>query len=53
MKEMKDCPCKRVHCQRHGDCEACYHHHHAPGKKMLTACERQRVKEEKKEGRKK
>ena len=48
MKERKECPCKRVHCQRHGDCEPCWDHHHAPGKKMLTTCERLRAKEEKK-----
>lgn len=53
MKEKKDCPCRRVHCERHGDCEACHDHHHAPGKKMPTACARLRAKDEKKEGRKK
>lgn len=53
MEEVKECPCKRIHCVRHGDCEACWNHHHAPGKKMLTTCERLKAKAEKKEGRKK
>lgn len=47
--EKMDCPCKRVQCERHGNCAACTEHHHAPGKKLLTACERIKAKEERKE----
>lgn len=43
-----DCPCKRIQCERHGDCAACMAHHHAPGKKLLAACERIAAKEERK-----
>ena len=42
------CPCKSLKCERYGDCEACMAHHHAPKKKLLTACERLRAKEERK-----
>ena len=48
INEKIDCPCKRVKCERHGDCAACMAHHHAPGKKLLTACERIAAKEERK-----
>ncbi|MCB6202041.1 hypothetical protein [Extibacter muris] len=36
----KDCPCKRVKCERHGRCDACREHHGKPDAKYLTACER-------------
>ncbi len=41
-----DCPCKRVKCERHGDCEACREHHHTSLRKPLTSCERKDQKEE-------
>ena len=36
------CPCKRVKCERHGDCAACRAHHLASQRKPLTACEREK-----------
>ncbi|NLU24082.1 MAG: GNAT family N-acetyltransferase [Clostridiales bacterium] len=33
-----DCPCKRTHCQRHGDCIACREHH--AGKRNPVFCRR-------------
>lgn len=39
MKE-KNCPCKRIKCERHGNCDACNKHHKLENKKILTACER-------------
>ena len=38
--EQQNCPCKRTDCPRHGDCLACGEHHHAPGRKPLTRCEK-------------
>ena len=37
-----DCPCKRVNCPRHGDCEACQAHHQVS--KRSRPCERQQAK---------
>lgn len=37
--EKKECPCKRVKCERHGDCAAC-RAHHAEIKRSPNACER-------------
>lgn len=34
-----NCPCKRIHCQRHGNCIACKEYHHTDSK-VLTTCER-------------
>lgn len=50
--ERMDCPCKRVKCERHGNCDACKEHHSVK-KKYPPACERIRLKEEKKRERKK
>ncbi len=50
MKERKECPCKRVHCQRHGDCEACWDHHHAPGKKNADHLRKAESKRRKEKG---
>lgn len=36
------CPCKRVKCERHGDCAACRAHHLASQRKPLTSCERKK-----------
>lgn len=41
------CPCKRIKCERYGNCAACKQHHHAPNKKLLPACERIVVSKEK------
>jgi hypothetical protein len=41
-----NCPCKRVKCERHGNCAVCMEHHHSSKRKLLTACERLKVKEE-------
>ena len=38
--EQKICPCKRVKCPRHGDCEACRAHH--AGSKRPRPCEKER-----------
>jgi hypothetical protein len=43
-----DCPCKRIKCERHENCVACKEYHHASGRKLLTACERIKAKEERK-----
>lgn len=40
----RDCPCKRTHCERHGNCAACREYHKT--KKYPAVCERQ-GKEEK------
>mgnify|MGYP005608278975 FL=1 len=45
--ENETCPCKRVKCERHGDCAACKEHHSSQ-KKCPTACERAARKEERK-----
>lgn len=39
-----NCPCKRVKCERYGDCEACRKHHN--NKKTLTRCEKLKKKEQ-------
>ncbi len=46
--EYKDdnCPCKRIKCERYGDCVACKEHHHTSERTPLTACERIMVKKE-------
>lgn len=43
-----NCPCKRIKCERHGDCTACKEHHHASAKIPLATCERMKAKEERK-----
>ena len=45
--EQQNCPCKRTDCPRHGDCFACWEHHHASGRKPLTRCEKLERKSEK------
>lgn len=42
----KNCPCKRVTCQRHGDCIACYEHHQKSNIRYETACEQRKKKKE-------
>lgn len=49
MKLNENCPCKRLKCERHGDCDACNEYHRTVNTKYKTACERLRSKEEKKE----
>lgn len=46
----EDCPCKRLQCERHGNCLAC-RTHHAEKKKYLPACDRLKQKEESKKSR--
>lgn len=46
----KDCPCKRIKCERHGQCEACREHHMLK-KKTLPYCERLKEKVVRKERR--
>ena len=41
-----NCPCKRIKCERHGDCKACREHHNAKKRKVIPACDRKRAKEE-------
>lgn len=36
------CPCKRVKCERHGDCAACTEHHST--KKHPPYCKRERAR---------
>ncbi len=52
IEENKDCPCKRIKCERHGDCIACNEHHHTSKKKPFTACDRIKQKEDRKQSRK-
>lgn len=42
----ENCPCKRIQCERHGNCAACKEHHYTK-KKYLPACERIKAKAEK------
>ena len=35
-----DCPCKRMKCERYGDCDACGAYHHSHARKPLTRCEK-------------
>lgn len=43
----ENCPCKRIKCERHGDCAAC-RAHHTQKKKYPSTCERLKRREEKK-----
>ncbi|MGI5977895.1 MAG: hypothetical protein ACOX66_00145 [Oscillospiraceae bacterium] len=45
MAEKTECPCPRMHCPRHGNCEACKSHH--SGKKP-PYCQRGSAKTAKK-----
>ena len=46
--EESACPCKRIECERHGNCAECQAHHHAKeGKKGLTRCKKLAAREEK------
>lgn len=47
-----DCPCKRTKCERYQNCDACRVHHHSSKQKIMTACERLKAKEERKNNRK-
>jgi hypothetical protein len=42
----QNCPCKRIKCERHGNCAACKEHHYTK-KKYLPACERIKAKAQK------
>lgn len=44
---MVECPCKRLKCERHGDCAACREHHNSFKRKMNVACDRLKIKREK------
>lgn len=37
-KKAKDCPCKKVKCERHGKCDECRAHHEQSGRPR--PCER-------------
>lgn len=39
----QECPCKRLQCKRHGDCEACKKHH-LEVMRYSPACERAKKK---------
>lgn len=41
-KQKKQCPCKRIQCPRHGDCDACLIHHQ--GKRYQPSCIRLKCK---------
>ncbi len=45
MDPANKCPCKRVKCERHGNCAACKQHHHDSVKRPLTTCERMKAKQ--------
>jgi len=46
MEEIKqNCPCKKISCERHGNCEACKEHHSKLSGNRKTACERIKAKE--------
>lgn len=47
---MRACPCKRVKCERHGNCKECREYHLSPERKrrLLTACEREKKNRDKK-----
>ena len=47
MNENRNCPCKKLECERHGDCAACKEHHRSVKKKVIPECERLKLKEEK------
>lgn len=51
MKENEEinCPCKRLKCERHGDCNACraYHNSSISKRKLFPACEKAAVKKSK------
>lgn len=51
MIENPDCPCKRLKCERHGDCTAC-RKHHSEEKKTPPTCDRLKEKAARKERRK-
>ncbi len=36
------CPCKKVKCERHGNCEACRAYHAASKRKRPCYCEREK-----------
>ncbi|MDO5558932.1 MAG: methylated-DNA--[protein]-cysteine S-methyltransferase [Oscillospiraceae bacterium] len=48
MNEKENCPCKHINCERHGRCSECMKHH-TEDKKTPPACERIRIKQERKE----
>lgn len=43
--QKENCPCKRIACERHGNCDACKEHHHRSVKIPLTTCERKKAKQ--------
>ncbi len=34
------CPCKKLKCERHGNCDACREYHKTDGNKYIPVCER-------------
>ena len=40
------CPCKKVKCDRHGNCKEC-REHHIINSKYLTACDRKKANNKK------
>lgn len=41
MSRKPDCPCRRIKCVRHGDCDACRAYHAETGRKYPVACEKE------------
>ncbi len=39
-----NCPCKRIKCERHGNCSACKKYHSALKRNPLTTCQRMQLK---------
>lgn len=47
------CPCKRIKCERYGNCDECKkYHYNKNSSKALTKCEKLKMKEQKKVNRK-
>lgn len=46
--EEKSCPCKRIKCERHGNCEECIEHHKEKETKYEPYCMRKSRKKSKK-----
>ena len=48
-----ECPCKKVKCDRYGNCDECKkYHYNKNSRKSLTRCEKLKKKEQKKANRK-
>jgi hypothetical protein len=46
-EDLKPCPCKKLKCERHGNCDAC-REHHLTKKRYPPYCDRQAKRAEEK-----